>query len=73
MGELVGDKSGRVEVELYGEIDAVDLMEIVEQPPARPAPEDEALDEARAEQDEGEQRETRGRGVQPVRWWMPRP
>jgi hypothetical protein len=44
MSELVGDESGRIEVELYGEIDAIDFVEVVKQPP-RPTPEDEPLDE----------------------------
>jgi hypothetical protein len=55
--KLVGNESGGVEVKLYGEINAIDFMEIVEQPAARPAPEDKPLDEARAEQDEREERE----------------
>ena len=52
MGELGGHEVGRLEVELYGKIVAGDFVEIVEQPTTGPAPEDEALDEARPKYDE---------------------
>ena len=55
MRELGGDEAGRVEVELHCLIDARDLVKVVDQPPAGAAPEDEALHEAHAEEDQRRQ------------------
>ena len=52
MGELGGHEVRRLEVELYGDVVAGDIVEIVDQPPAGPTLEDEALDETCAEQDQ---------------------
>ena len=68
MDQLGGDEAGRVEVELHREIDAGGLLEIVEQAAARPAPEDEALDEAGAEHPERID-EHRARHGRPLRGW----
>ncbi len=58
--ELGGDEPRRVKVELHRKIDAGDVVEIVDEAPGGPAPEDEALDEAHAQQHERRERESRG-------------
>jgi len=61
--ELGRHEAGSIEVELQCFVDAVDGVEIVDQPPRRAAPEDEALREARAEQDERGKRQAGSRAA----------
>ena len=63
--ELGRNEARRIEVELQCFVDAVDGVEVVDQPPRRAAPEDEALREARAEQDERCERQA-GRRAAPL-------
>ncbi len=60
MHELVGDETRRLEIELHRMIDPGDLMEVVEEPAAGTAPEDEPLDEARAQKHDGKERQASG-------------
>ncbi len=53
---LAATKPGSSKSSFDGMIDAGDLVKVVDQPAAGAAPEDEALDEARAEEDECRQR-----------------